>query len=421
MTFAADVRPDLGIALGERNEGAGLWVPSGGDGVNAPETVQGSPVRRVTGKGASYLYVKIDHPAYKQGPADVYAVAEVFDDGVARISVQYDKAASTPDSASKYTSVDATVLLVGSRKWRTLCFHLPELRLGHGQNHGADFRFAAPHVAFRRIMVTSRRPEGVGVEEGIDPAILRDIAVTRAPGMELTFGGDAGTADAALFKALSVTSVESYVDWAGVEPVKDQWDWSKWDKQVATLKQAGLKWAPFLIAGSAYATPLWFQNSADSHTYRCLEHGKDSKVQSLFNPALRPQIERFLRAFAQRYRDTGVIESVLLGITGIYGESIYPAGPEGGWTARLTGEYHNHHGWWAGDAYAVAAFRAAMREKYGRVKRLNAAWGVDHASFDEIEPFLPEKAPNDQARADFVEWYQQAMTCLLYTSDAADE
>ena len=43
MTFAADVRPDLGIALGERNEGAGLWVPSGGDGVNAPETVQGSP------------------------------------------------------------------------------------------------------------------------------------------------------------------------------------------------------------------------------------------------------------------------------------------------------------------------------------------------------------------------------------------
>ena len=410
MAIADGVRPDLSIALGERNEGAGLLVPSGGDGVNAPETVQGSPVRRVTGKGATYLYVTINHPAYEQGPADVYAVAEVFDDGVARISVQYDKAASTPDIASRYTGADATVLLVGSRKWRTLCFHLPVLRLGHGQNHGADFRFAAPHVAFRKITVTPRRPEGIGLEEGIDPAILRDIAVTRAPGLELTFGGDAGAADAALFKALSVTSVESYVDWAGVEPVKDQWDWGKWDKQVATLQKAGLKWAPFLIAGSAYATPLWFQNSADSHTYRCLEHGKDSKVQSLFNPALRPQIERFLRAFAQRYRDAGVIESVLLGITGIYGESIYPAGPEGGWTARLTGEYHNHHGWWAGDTYAVAAFRAAMREKYGRVKRLNAAWGVAHASFDDLEPFLPEKAPNDRARADFVEWYQQAMT-----------
>ena len=408
--LAAETRPDLSVTLGERNGDAGLVVPSGGDGVNEPETVQGSPVRRVAGKGAAYLYVTINHPAYKQGPADVYAVAEVFDDGVARVSVQYDRAASTPDLASRYTGAEATVLLVGSRKWRTLCFHLPELRMGHGQNLGADFRFAAPHVAFRKITVTPRRPEGIGVEEGVDPAVLRDIAVTRAPGMELTFGGDAGAADAALFKALSVTSVESYVDWAGVEPVKDQWDWSKWDKQVAVLKQAGLKWAPFLIAGSAYATPLWFQNSPDSHTYRCLEHGKNSKVQSLFNPALRPQIERFLRAFAQRYRDTGVIESVLLGITGIYGESIYPAGPEGGWTARLTGEYHNHHGWWAGDAYAVAVFRAAMREKYGRVKRLNAAWGAACASFDEIATFLPEKAPSDRARADLVEWYQQAMT-----------
>lgn len=173
---------------------------------------------------------------------------------------------------------------------------------------------------------------------------------------------------------------------------------------------AGLKWVPFLIAGPAYATPLWFQNSPDSHVYRCLEHGKDSKVQSLFNPALRPQVERFLRAFAQRYRDTGVIESVLLGITGIYGESIYPAGPEGGWTARLTGDYHNHGGWWAGDADAVAAFRAAMDDKYGRVKRLNAAWGTAYASFDDVTAFLPEKAPNDRARADFVEWYQQAMT-----------
>ena len=410
MAFAAEERPDLSLVFGERNEGVGLQVPSGGDGENVPETVQGVAVRRVTGKNASYLYVAVDHPDYLKGPVDVYAVAEVFDDGVSRVTVQYDKAAPMPDSASRYTGAESTVLLVGSHKWRTLCFHLPALRLGHGQNLGSDFRFSAPNIAFRKITVTRHRPEGVGVEEGIDPAVLRELAVTRASGMELTFGGDAGVADAALFKALSVTSVESYVDWAGVEPVKEQWDWSKWDKQVAILQRAGLKWVPFLIAGSAYATPLWFQNSADSHTYRCLEHGKDSKVQSLFNPALRPQIERFLRAFAERYRDMGVIESVLLGITGIYGESIYPAGPEGGWTARLTGEYHNHFGWWAGDAYAAAAFRAAMREKYGRIKRLNAAWDTAHASFDEVAPFLPEMAPNDRARADFVEWYQQAMT-----------
>ena len=55
------------------------------------------------------------------------------------------------------------------------------------------------------------------------------------------------------------------------------------------------------------------------------------KVQLGGGLRTRAAIERFLRAFAERYRDTGVIEAVLLGITGIYGESIYPAGPEGHW------------------------------------------------------------------------------------------
>jgi len=407
---AESVRPDLSVTLGERVESAGLRVPSGGDGENVPERVQGAAARRVKGASAHYLYVAIDHPAYRLGPADLYVTAEVFDDGVTRVGMQYDQASEHPNLGTCYTTADSAYLLVGSGRWRTLYFHLPRHRLGHGQNHGADFRFSAPNVAFRRITVSPARPAGFCAEQAVDAEALRHVAVTRPAGMELTFGNDAGAADAALFKALSVTSVESYVDWAGVEPVKGQWDWSRWDKQVATLQKAGLKWVPFLIAGPAYATPLWFQNSTDSHTYRCLEHGKESKVQSLFNPALRPQIERFLRAFAERYRETGVIESVLLGVTGIYGESLYPAGPEGGWTARLTGDYHNHAGWWAADSHAVAAFREAMARKYSRVKRLNATWGTAYASFDEVTTFLPEKAPSDRARADFVEWYQQAMT-----------
>ena len=410
LSLADEVRPDLFVVLGERNEGEGLTVPSGGDGVNAPVTVLGVSTRRVIGAGAQYLYVAINHPAYKRGPVDLYVSAEVFDDSVSRLALQFDQEAERPSIGTRYTSADTTYLLFGSGRWRTLVFYLPKLRLGHGQNNGADFRFSAPNVAFRTIKVSASRPEGFSVEQAADPETLRQVAVKRDPGMALTFGNDAGAADAALFKALTVTSVESYVDWAGVEPSKDQWDWSRWDKQVLILKKAGLKWVPFLIAGPAYATPLWFQNSADSLTYRCLEHGKESKVQSLFNPALRPQVERFLRAFADRYRDAGVIESVLLGVTGIYGESIYPAGPEGGWTARLTGDYHNHVGWWAGDPYAVVVFREAMENKYGRVKRLNAAWGTYYAGFDEVTTFLPEKAPSDRARADFVEWYQQVMT-----------
>lgn len=213
-----------------------------------------------------------------------------------------------------------------------------------------------------------------------------------------------------MYRALSVSSVESYVDWAGVEPERDRWDWSRWDAQVETLEAAGLRWVPFRIAGPAYATPLWFQRSPDSCFYRCLDHGQESRVQSLFNPALRPWIERFVKAFADRYRDRGVIESVLLGVTGIYEESIYPAGPEGGWTARLTGPYHNHAGWWAGDDHAAAAFRSAMRDRYGEATALSRAWGAAVPPFHAVAPFLPAEASNDRAKADFVEWYQRAMT-----------
>lgn len=407
---AAGPLPDLTITLGDTNTGTGLVVPSDGDGVNVAERIEGVPVRRIRGERSLYLYVAVDHPAYAKGPIDAYVVVEVFDEALGRLSLQYDQDSPAPNIGTRYTAAEDTMLLTGSGTWRRGIFHLPSLRLGHGQNFGADFRLCGSNVAIRSITLTPRRPAGYDPRQPLDPKTLRHVEVRRPPGMELTFGNDASPADAALLKALSVTSVESYVDWAGVEPQPGHWDWSKWDKQAATLQKAGLKWVPFLIAGPAYATPLWFQESSQSHVYRCLDHGRDSKVQSLFNPHLRPQVERFLAEFAGRYRDTGVIESVLLGITGIYGESIYPAGPEGGWTARLTGDYHNHAAWWAGDAHAAADFRAAMRRQYAEIAALNRAWGTAHGSFEEVSPFLPDRAPNDRARADFVEWYQQAMT-----------
>jgi hypothetical protein len=404
------VLPDLTVELGETNRCHGLSVPSGGDGTNLPVTIAGQPARRMTGERTHYLYVRMDHPAYASGPRDLYVIVEVYDDTFTWLRVQYDKAATPGDAADKYARCADSVLMTGAGGLRRSVFHLPAARLGHGQNHGADFRFWAQGLAVRRITVTTRKPADYEPDKPVDAASLRALRVEKPAGMELTFGNDATPADAAVFKTLGVTSVESYVDWAGVEPEEGKWDWSKWDKQVATLKAAGLKWVPFLVAGPAYATPLWFQRGPHSRVYRCLEHGRDSKVQSLFNPDWPRYIERFVRAFAKRYAKTGVIESMLLGITGIYGESIYPAGPEGGWTAKLTGDYHNHHGWWAGDEFAIAAFRAAMKKRYGNVAALNKAWATSHAKFADVTTFLPDQAPSDRARADFAEWYQQAMT-----------
>jgi hypothetical protein len=402
--------PDLTVELAETNLCHGLAVPSGGDGTNVPVTIAGQPARRMVGERTHYLYVRIDHPAYASGPRDLYVMAEVHDDTFTWLRIQYDKAGTPGDVADKYARCADSVLMTGAGGWRRGIFHLPAASLGHGENGNTDFRFWAQGLAVRRITVTPRKPADYEPDKPMDAASLRALRVEKPAGMELTFGNDATPADAAVFKTLGVTSVESYVDWAGVEPEEGKWDWSKWDKQVATLKAAGLKWVPFLVAGPAYATPLWFQRGPHSHVYRCLEHGRDSKVQSIFNPDWPRHVDRFVKTFAERYGKAGVIESVLLGVTGIYGESIYPAGPEGGWTAKLTGDYHNHHGWWVGDDFAVAVFRAAMKKRYGNIAALNKAWATSHASFATVTIFLPDKAPSDRARADLAEWYQQAMT-----------
>ena len=236
IAFAGVAGTDLSIVLGEKNQEAGLVVPSGGDGTNQPDTLQGKPVRRIAGDRGSYLYVRVNHPEYQKGPVDLYVTAEVFDDCIGRITVTYDKASEHPNIGTKYAAADNTYMLLGSGRWRKLSFFMPQMRLGHGQNHGSDLRFTASGVAFHRIVVSSSRPDGFDKETKIDPQALKEVAVTRAPGMELTYGNDASSADAALFKALSVSSVESYVHWAEVEPLKEQWDWSKWDKQVEVLQ-----------------------------------------------------------------------------------------------------------------------------------------------------------------------------------------
>jgi hypothetical protein len=82
----------------------------------------------------------------------------------------------------------------------------------------------------------------------------------------------------------------------------------------------------------------------------------------------------FIKAFCDHYRDSGVIESILLGVTGNYGEAIYPV-TGNDWTADVHGKYHTHPGFWAGDKFAVATFRESIKKKYGTDVTLKQAWG----------------------------------------------
>ena len=408
----------LWIQLGEKNQEHGLSVSSGGDGANVADVVSGSPCRRISGVKSLYLYVKADPALVSPGDHDVYVVVEYLDDRTQIARMEYDAAPVVRERNSFYTAADDIILLGGGGQWQRAVIHLPHARFGHGQNFGADFRLMGDGLTVRRIEVLFSQPKDYRLG-GFDPSKLEKLRTRIGEGMELDLGCNATPGEAALYKMLGFNCVESYVTWQTVEDAGEgQWDWSRWDRQVEVLKQAGLKWAPLIVCGPAYSLPKWFRESSRSVPYVCLEHGEPSKIQSLWDPQFRYWIERFIKAFAERYRDSGMLQLVRLGVTGIYGETLYPSGPTNGWTFSSTGLFHNHQGWWAGDPLAIKSFRENMQRRYGEIDALNRAWGTRYGSFEEVATILPSKAPSRRARLDFVNWYLDCMTELSGFWDA---
>ena len=228
-----------------------------------------------------------------------------------------------------------------------------------------------------------------------DPAAFDEVILASPHRMErgvelcLGCGPDLTDDEAARIAALGFTSVEQYVHWGTVEnQAEGVFDFTHWDRQVDILERHGLKWVPFLIAGPAYSLPDWFREGPDHHGAVCLEHRLPSKIQSIFDRSFDRHIERFLTAFAAQYRERGVIEALLLGITGDFGEAIYPVTGTM-WTQVTPGPYHTHAGYWCGDPVAERGFREAMLGRYDDdLDRLNAAWGTSFIQASEIT--LPE-------------------------------
>ncbi len=215
--------------------------------------------------------------------------------------------------------------------------------------------------------------------------------------------------NAAGMKENKATAFLPYVKWMMIEPNEGQWDFSYYDAIVEMCDKQGLKWVPFVIAGPAYATPMWFKQGSESAFSKCLEHGQETRNQSIWNPAMPVRVETFIKAISEHF-DHDKMQMLMIGISGDFGESIYTA-TGNRWTYLFDGEYHNHMGWWCADDYAVADFQRAMKEKYSKIERLNAAWGTQLNGFQEVKTFIPDA--NDQsrrARLDLTGWYKQSMT-----------
>jgi len=405
------------VCLASGASGAGLtWTPDGKGLLTIPNEADGrweaasaagrDGVRNCAGTDPQSLYLYFKLPESRREKGSLWVSVDCYEAAWGVGSLQ----AQTVTNA--YTPIGAWVS-TGSRTWRTQILKVQDADFSGGENCGASLRLMLPAgVIVGALSISDSAPV-----RAASPAPRLN---TPARGMQYTIGFDPDSVTAPVVRALGATSVESYVTWETVEGKgKDQWDWSRWDSVVALLQANKLKWVPFLILSPSYSVPEWFKKSDQHAGCVCLEHGITSPVQSLWNPNLKPWVERFLSAFATRYGKTGVIESVLLGIQGDFGEAIYSV-----WGGGWTGNYHQHAGFWCNDPYALADFRAKMRERYGEVKRLNAAWGAGYVSFQEIDfpargeaelhrfrEGLATGAAGDRRRwLDFLGWYRQSMT-----------
>ena len=325
----------------------------------------------------------------------------------------------------------------GSRVCRGGCYHSTafDLRvsrrrqvLGGGPTTGVGFRCV-------RDVEPAERVAAIPAEARPKPAheLPADLNLNVVDDMQLCVGASPSLtpADARRIRQLGFKSVEQYVTWETLENAGEgEWDFSHWDEQVAILKAEGLKWVPFLIAGPAYALPDWYRRRSGFTGLRCLEHNIESKIESIWDPAARPYVRRYLKAFAEHYLPMGVIQNPLLGITGDFGEALYSAW-HGNWTTIIPGLYHAHRGYWCYDPFARQDFIRYAAERYATIAELNAAWGTQFPAFeavtmpelqlDEREGFrvdevtqagmYPYRTAADRRRwVDFVDRYRDSMT-----------
>jgi hypothetical protein len=414
------------IASWKAPSSAGVLKPlDGADGAFDTTTKAGSAC--ITHKpGAeppsNYLYFALDDAARAQISAPLYLIVEYYDGTPGgAITVEYDSTNGDAVTDRYRPNEDQWGgAMAGTKRWRTAVFALNNPRCKGGENLGADFRLGGVHMALRTISLSTTAPTNLDTLAKNDrPRLLPQAHI--GSGGQLVIGGfdpdsrqsaltQTRLLDAALpgLKAAGVTCHEGYVRWNLCEPEPGKYDWSLYDRYVDLYRKHGVKWVPFLIFGSAYSLPDWFYKKDGFQGYVCLEHNQESDVASLWSPALKEHLARFLQAFAKHYRDAGVIDYILLGITGNYGEAIYIASGND-WTANTHGEYHTHAGIWAGDPFAVADFRRFLQEKYADAPTISKAWGAPVKDIAQVTPFLRKDAPSDRAWLDFADWYIGAM------------
>jgi hypothetical protein len=216
----------------------------------------------------------------------------------------------------------------------------------------------------------------------------------------------------AKLKAEGLNAYEDYVAWGAVEREPDKWQWQQHEKVADAVKKAGLDYVVYVWA---HFPPVWVREGGQCTLMKSLNTGKECNFFSIFDPKTIDCYDHFYKNLAQHMGDR--IDAVYACILGPYGEGNYPL-----YVPDWVNVGPSHEGYWAGDRFALAAFRDAMHAKYGGdLSKLNAAWGTQLASWDDVKPpaeigekFKPnpvaiDTKENRRRWLDFIAWDHRAI------------
>lgn len=232
-------------------------------------------------------------------------------------------------------------------------------------------------------------------------------------------------------RALGAQAVSTDVWWGVVERDGDQrFTWDYYDRLAAEITGADLDWVPILsfhqCGGNVgddcdVPIPTWLGakyvargavRSGSELFYRSARGNMSREVLSAWaTPFVRDEYRDLLEAFQAHFASMAprIAEvNVSLGPTG---ELRYPAynahDPGRGFPTRGTLQSYG--------VLAVESFRHAMRDKYGSLERIGAAWGVALAREDDVAPprdegaFFEGGAADSAYGRDFLAWYQRSL------------
>ena len=194
-----------------------------------------------------------------------------------------------------------------------------------------------------------------------------------------------------------VEYIETRLVWACLEKEEGRLDFSRVDRDFARIEALGFK--PALFVWPQHI-PAWVEITK----LKCLEHGTEGSVPSLWDERLLGYYDHVYGEIAKRYGDR--IKFLYFGIYGDYGEYTYLIGVK----QYIFSSPHTHPGKWCGDALARKDFASRMKEKYGSIEELNKAWGTDFGSFSE--DIMPSVGFGGRAELDRERWYADSLTAF---------